>query len=58
MLTLLAISLIEYLAANKILQSCKKTSFYTVNLEIFERILFPQIVLKHIFATLKIRDKA
>ena len=29
----------------------------TVNLEIFARILFLRIALKHIFATLKIRDK-
>ena len=29
----------------------------TVNLEIFARILFSRIALKHIFATLKIRDK-
>ena len=31
-------------------------SFYTVNLEMFVRILFSRIALKDIFATLKIRD--
>ena len=34
-----------------------KRGLYTVNSEIFARILFSRIGLKHIFATLKIHDK-
>ena len=33
------------------------SSLFTVNSEIFARILFSRIALKHIFATLKIRTK-
>ena len=38
---------------------CRPRRLYgnTVNSEIFARILFSRIALKHIFATLKIRDK-
>ena len=32
-------------------------ALHTVNSEIFAKILLSQIALKHIFATLKIRDK-
>ena len=37
--------------------ACVRVLKHTVNLEIFARILFSRIALKHMFSTLKICDK-
>ena len=38
--------------------ACEKAHVITVNSEIFARVLFSRIALKHIFATLEIRDNS